>query len=179
MTQSLYESNIPLWLAKQHTFNHYSDREILADTKDGYINGEIIATTGGTPNHNRISGNLFAILHTHLRNQPFVTFITDQPPQLMEGRKDTIVNPIFISEVLSDSTADYDRTEKLAYYRTIESFQEYLLISEYRKYLEHFYRDADRWIFNAYVGETMINLVSLQIQVSTSEIYERIAFQES
>jgi Uma2 family endonuclease len=185
-----------LTLSKQHSINEYFDREILADTKHEYINGEIIAMTGGTPTHNTIAANLLVILHSALRQQPYRVFVTDQrlwipelqiatypdimvtpePPQLMEGRKDTIVNPVFMAEVLSDSTAEYDRTEKFAYYRTIETFQEYLLVSQHKMYLEHFYKETDRWIFNAYKEETMINLSSLQIQVPTSEIYQRIQF---
>jgi Uma2 family endonuclease len=94
----------------------------------------------------------------------------------MEGRRDTIVNPVLIAEVLSDSTAEYDRTEKFAAYRSIDTFQEYLLISQQRIYVEHFYREGERWIFNAYDSESAIAIGSLQVEVSTAEIYQRIEF---
>lgn len=60
-----------------------------------------------------------------------------------------IVNPLLIVEVLSDSTESYDRTEKFDYYRSIPSFQEYLLASQHNYYLEQFCKHQDgRWWYS-------------------------------
>ena len=57
--------------------------------------------------------------------------VIPKPIELQVGRKDTVVNPCFIAEVLSKSTQNYDRSEKFVAYRSIPSFQEYLLVSQY------------------------------------------------
>ncbi len=185
-----------LTLTKKHSLTDYFDREILAETRSEYIDGEINPMTGGTPTHNRIIGNLFATLHGSLQN-PYLVFVTDQrlwipdrkiatypdvmvmaePLEYQEGRKDTLVNPILIAEILSPSTANYDRIGKFASYRTIPSFQEYLLVSQDRQYVEHFYKEGDRWIFSAYENDATITLTSFEIAIAISTIYNRINFE--
>jgi len=185
-----------LTLTKKHSLTDYFDREILAETRNEYIDGEINPMTGGTPTHNRIIGNLFATLHGSLQN-PYLVFVTDQrlwipdrkiatypdvmvmtePLEYQEGRKDTLVNPILIAEILSPSTANYDRIGKFTSYRTIPSLQEYLLVSQDRRYIEHFYKEGDRWIFSAYEHDATISLTSFEIAIATSAIYNRINFE--
>jgi len=152
--------------------------------------------TGGTPIQNLIIGNLATNLHGSLQN-PYLVFVTDQrlwipdrkiatypdvmvmtePLEYQEGRKDTLVNPILIAEILSPSTANYDRIGKFTSYRTIPSLQEYLLVSQDRRYIEHFYKEGDRWIFSAYEHDATISLTSFEIAIATSAIYNRINFE--
>ena len=107
--------------------------------------------TGGTPNHNQLAGNFYEMLNFALKHQPYQVFVPDQrlwiptrkihtypdimvvktPLEYEQGRKDTLVNPVMIAEVLSKSTKSYDRDEKFAAYRTIPSLQEYILIDQY------------------------------------------------
>jgi Uma2 family endonuclease len=103
--------------------------------------------------------------------------VMTEPLEYQEGRKDTLVNPILIAEILSPSTANYDRIGKFTSYRTIPSFQEYLLVSQDRQYVEHFYKEGDRWIFSAYEHDTTISLISFEIAIATSTIYNRINFE--
>ncbi len=79
--------------------------------------------------------------------------------------------------VLSSSTANYDREDKFAAYRTIATFQEYLLISQKRCYIEQFQREGDRWFFTAYETEAFIHLKSLGIEVVIADIYNKIIFE--
>lgn len=187
-----------LTLTKPITLADYFEQEEKSEEKHEYINGEIIQTAGGTPRHNTLIVNFLLHLCTKLNQDVYRVFVTDQrvwlpllniatypdvmvtaePLTYQEGRNDTLTNPIFIAEVLSPSTANYDRTDKFAYYRTIETFQEYLLISQDRLYIEHFYKEGDRWIFNAYAEETSIQLKSLEIAIATTDIYQRINFSE-
>ena len=105
----------------------YLEFEVNADTRHEYINGEIIPMTGGTPNHNRIIRNLCTALTLGLRGQAYEVFVAAQrlwmpQPQLytypdvmviegelvyQPGRRDTIMNPRVIIEVLSRSTRNY------------------------------------------------------------------------
>jgi Uma2 family endonuclease len=185
-----------LTLTKRHSLTDYFDHEILSETRNEYIDGEINPMTGGTPIQNLIIGNLATNLHGSLQN-PYLVFVTDQrlwipdrniatypdvmvmtePLEYQEGRKDTLVNPILIAEILSPSTASYDRIGKFASYRTIPSFQEYLLVSQDRRYIEHFYKEGDRWIFSAYEHDATISLTSFEIAIATSAIYNRINFE--
>ncbi|PZO40020.1 MAG: hypothetical protein DCF19_12580 [Pseudanabaena frigida] len=185
-----------LTLTKKYSLTEYFDREILSETRNEYIDGEINPMTGGTPTHNTLVVNLLSLLHIALPS-PYRVFVTDQrlwipvhkiatypdvmvmtePLEYQEGRKDTLVNPILIAEILSPSTASYDRIGKFASYRTIPSFKEYLLVSQDRKYVEHFYKEGDRWIFTAYENDATISLASFEVAIATSVLYNRINFE--
>src|SRR4028118_1329739 len=141
---------------KIYTPEEYLEFEVNSEERHEYINGEIVLMTGGTPNHNQIAGNFYAALNFALKRQPYRVFVTDQrlwipkkriytypdvmvvqgELQFQEGRTDTITNPVMIAEVLSKSTAGYDRGDKFAAYRTIPSFQEHVLIEQYTMHVE-------------------------------------------
>ncbi len=77
--------------------------------------------------------------------------------EFLEGRRDTITNPLMIVEVLSKSTKNYDRDEKFAAYRTIPNFQEYLLIEQYTMHVEQYSKtDNNRWTFSEYEDSEQI-----------------------
>jgi Uma2 family endonuclease len=184
-----------------YTPEEYLEIEIASETRHEYRNGEIIEMTGGMPNHNEISSILNAILRLSLKGKPYGIFVADQrlwipeanlhtypdimvvpkPIELQTGRKDTITNPCFIAEVLSKSTQNYDRSEKFVAYRSIPSFQEYLLISQYQVRVEHYMKTApDRWLFSEYSDpNTILTLSSFDLQLSIADLYENIDFEDS
>lgn len=153
---------------RSYTLQEYLEIEVNSQERNEYIDGQIIAMTGGTPNHNRIAGNLYAALNFALKRQPYEVFFADQKlwipqkrintyPDVMvvagelefiEGRRDTITNPLIIAEVLSKSTKNYDRDEKFAAYRTIPSFQEYLLIEQYTMHVEQYSKKVSYFLSN-------------------------------
>jgi Uma2 family endonuclease len=183
---------------KTYTVDEYLELEIASDIRNEYRNGEIIPMTGGTPNHNDISGNLYLLLKPLLKAQGFRVFHVDQrlwihdikihtypdvmiapkPLEMQDGRKDTITNPCFIAEVLSKSTQNYDRSEKFAYYRTINTFQEYLLIDQYRVHVEHHIKTAvNQWLFSEYDDPTVtISLRFADVQIQIADLYDNIDF---
>lgn len=186
---------------KTYTPEDYLEREINSEERHEYINGEIIPMTGGTPNHNQISLNFSGTLNFALKRQPYQVFVTDQRlwipqkqiytyPDIMvvkgdlqfqEGRKDTITNPSIIAEVLSASTRNYDKDEKFAAYRTIPSFQEYLLIDQYTTHIEQYFKtDNKRWTFTEYdsMDET-ITLNSIAFQMTLADLYDKVKFEEN
>ena len=77
---------------------------------------------------------------------------------------------------MSASTANYDREEKFAAYRTIATFQEYLLISQEKCYIEHFQKEGDCWVFTAYESDRIIHLNSLRVEVEIADIYNKVIF---
>ncbi|MEM9163155.1 MAG: Uma2 family endonuclease [Cyanobacteria bacterium P01_F01_bin.4] len=105
--------------------------------------------------------------------------VTQRPPALKPGRKDTVMNPILIGETLSESTQGYDRGEKFAHYRTIETFQEYVLIDQYRPHVEHYVKQATKqWLFTEYDAlEATFTLASVPVEVALADLYETIEFE--
>jgi Uma2 family endonuclease len=192
---------------KIYTPEEYLELEIASETRNEYRNGEIVPMTGGMPNHNEIASIFNAILRFGLKGKPYSIFVADQrlwipsanlhtypdvmivpkplaePPlcgiELQTGRKDTITNPCFIAEVLSKSTQNYDRSEKFVAYRTIPSFGEYLLISQYSVRVEHHVKTApDRWLLSEYTDpSTILTLSSFDLQLSIADLYENIDFE--
>ncbi len=176
----------------------YLEFELNSDIRHEYIDGLIIPMTGGTPNHNQIAGNFYAVLNFALKRQPYQVFVTDQRlwipnrkihtyPDIMivqtplvfeEGRKDTITNPVMIAEVLSNSTKSYDKDEKFAAYRTIPTFQEYILIDQYSIHVEQYYKIGDnKWVFSEYTDpEASLNLASVPYQILLADIYDKVDF---
>ena len=177
----------------------YLEFEVNSELRHEYIDGLIIPMTGGTPNHNKIAGNLYVAIHFALKRQTYEVYYTDQRlwipkrrihtyPDVMvvqtplifeEGRNDTITNPVMIAEVLSKSTKGYDRDEKFAAYRTITNFQEYILIDQYTIHVEQYVKtDHKKWMFLEYedINDTL-NLTSVPCQISLVDIYDKIDFK--
>ncbi|MDM9381109.1 Uma2 family endonuclease [Chlorogloeopsis sp. ULAP01] len=183
---------------KHYTVEEYLELEVASDIRNEYRDGEIVPMTGGTPDHNDIASNLVAILKVALRGKPYRVFILDQrlwipganlytypdvmvlpkPLELQTGRKDTLVNPCFIAEVLSKSTQNCDRGEKFVAYRTIPTFQEYLLIDQYRIHVEHHIKTAPhQWLFSEYDDPNItLCLSTFKVQIQIAELYENIDF---
>ncbi len=182
-----------------YTPQEYLELEIDSEERHEYIDGEIVPMVGGMPNHNLIIGNFYASLNFALKRQPYLVFVTDQrlwipqkriytypdvmvvqgELQLQEGRKDTITNPVIIAEVLSNSTEAYDRSKKFAAYRTIPTFQEYLLIEQYSMHVERYYKtDLNQWIFSEYDSEeTILTLNTVTFEISLADLYDKVDFE--
>jgi Uma2 family endonuclease len=101
--------------------------------------------------------------------------------QMLDNRIDTVTNPNLIIEVLSDSTKDYDRGEKFRAYRSIPSFQEYLLVDQYSIHVEHFARnDQGQWVLTDYDDRAeVINLMSIGCALPLEIIYRKIKFENA
>ncbi|NEQ19387.1 MAG: Uma2 family endonuclease [Microcoleus sp. SIO2G3] len=102
-------------------------------------------------------------------------------PIYWENRTDTITNPIVIIEVLSESTAGYDREGKFQAYRTIPSFGEYVLIDQTRIYIEQYSKTAKkRWSLCEYDEEDEnITLISIPFQFSLANVYNKVKFADT
>jgi Uma2 family endonuclease len=183
---------------RTYTAEEYLAWELEAETRNEFRNGEIFQMTGGTPTHNKLNSNLNALLWFGLKGKPYDLFITDQrlwiperniytypdvmviprPISLQPGRKDTVMNPVLIVEVLSDSTKDYDRGDKFAAYRTIPTVQEYLLIEQSQAHVEQYAKQSvNQWLFTEYNGQDMrVALASIPIEIALMDLYENVEF---
>jgi Uma2 family endonuclease len=184
--------------SKTYSPSEYLAQEVMADTRHEYINGEIREMTGGKPNHNLILGNFYALLNFALKRQPYRAFVTDQrlwipdrqiytypdvmvmaePLQFQEGRRDTLMNPLLIAEVLSDGTRGYDCGEKFSAYRTIACFQEYLLIEQDQFLVMHYVKQAERlWLLQEYTQlQEVIKLKFVDLEIRMDDLYDKVDF---
>jgi Uma2 family endonuclease len=184
---------------RYYTTEEYLAQEELAEFRSEYRNGEIVAMTGGSLNHNQIAGNVYAFLKFALRGKsckPYISdlrlwipryhqytypdiLVIDGEPLFQPQRKDTILNPCLIVEVLSKSTQNHDRTDKFRYYRSIPDFQEYVLISQYEISIEHYKKaEDDAWLFRAYESDQdKIFLGSINLEIPLLDIYEDVNFK--
>jgi len=182
---------------------YYSPEEYLAieekaEYKSEYYQGEVFALAGASVNHNRIISNVVSRFQQSLSEKNCEAFATDVRlwideknlftyPDIMivcgkiefyQERNDTIINPIAIFEVLSESTKNYDRGEKFVFYRAIPTFQEYVLIDQSGVHLEHFYiGEKGKWTLTEYDDlDAVLKLTKVDFQISLRDIYHRVEF---
>ncbi|PDW00205.1 Uma2 family endonuclease [Candidatus Chloroploca asiatica] len=175
----------------------YLQHERVSTTKHEYYGGRVYAMAGASEEHNLIAMNLAAILralvrgsncraypsdmrvkvtHTGLNTYPDFTIVCGQAQFVHPEKRDTLLNPTVIIEILSPSTESYDRGEKFQHYRTIETLQEYILVSQRTYHIERFIRqDTSEWVLSDFVGmEASLPLKALDAHIPLAEIYEQV-----
>jgi Uma2 family endonuclease len=184
---------------RYYTPEEYLELEETAEYKSEYIDGQIIPMAGGTVNHNRISLNLSAALNFAFRQQDYEVFMGDVrlwilqkrtytypdvmilagEPEFFNNRKDIILNPQIIVEVLSKSTKGYDSEDKFQAYRTISTFQEYLLIDQTRIHVDQFSKTGKKqWTLREYDEEDdAIALVTVPFEISLQDLYNKVKLE--
>jgi Uma2 family endonuclease len=183
---------------RRYSLEEYLELEEQADDKSEYHNGKITPMTGETTDHNEISGNLCVCLKLALRKQAYKIYVgsvrlwipryqqmTYPDVMVVQGRpeyysntKTTITNPQIIIEVLSKSTQNYDQGDKFTAYRSIPSFQEYILIdqTEYRV-MQYVKTENGAWILTEIEGESaVLKLNSISVEVPFIDLYEGVDF---
>jgi len=166
------------------------------EERSEYVAGEVFAMTGASVEHNAIVGNILGQLWTQMKGRPCHVYANDlkvrirtadagKYPDLIalcgehefqDGRRDVLLNPSLICEVLSDSTEAYDRGNKFAIYRQISSLREYLLVSQHRVLVELYSRGDDgRWTLSDYTALTdSVPLASVGCTLALAEVYDKV-----
>ena len=169
------------------------------ETRHEWFDGEVYAMTGASREHNLVCGNTFSALHAQLRGGACEVYNSDMRvrvretgmytypdivaacghPEFEDAAVDTLLNPVLIIEVLSDSTERYDRGAKFGHYRNLPSLQDYLLVAQAECRVEHYRRqDASHWLLSEYRGlEDVIELISVNCRLLVAEMYERVPVQ--
>lgn len=177
------------------TAEEYLIWEEQQEYKHEYIDGEIIAMTGGSLNHNDIALNLYFLLRPHLKKRGCRVNVADAKvqgkansryfyPDLVischpedKRAKKWIQYPSTIIEVLSPSTANYDRSRKLKLYRQIPTLQEYLLLDSQRVNVELYQRQEGKmWGYSDYGSNEFLMIPSIEFTCAVNDIYEDISF---
>ena len=175
----------------------YLTLERGAEFKSEYVDGVMYAMAGGSERHNLIAGNLITEFNVQLRKTDCKVYPSDLKVRVPNSRrffypdvsivcgetrfaddeKDVVLNPVVIVEVLSESTAAFDRGKKFQSYQQIESLREYLLVSQDEFVVEHFLRqDDEHWLYTKAGGlDESLTLPTVKCQLALSDIYSKVS----
>lgn len=179
---------------QRFTFGEYLALEDASPIKHEYLGGEVWAMAGGTPEHAAICANVIGLLHARLHGKPCRVFSADLRVRVLAtglatypdvsvvcGRVEldpedpkghTVVNPRVIVEVLSPSTAAYDRGEKLDHYRRIDSLAEVVLVSHERREITlHRRRDDGTWAARVAREGDAARIEALACELPVADVY--------
>lgn len=184
-----------------YTLEEYLELDHESEEKIEFWDGHVFTLAGASASHNRIQSNTLFYLRLKLRGRGGEVFPSDMrvgvpayPPYrypdlsalcgqaVVEtlGKQDILTNPSLIVEILSGSTAEFDRGYKFTYYKSIESFTEYILIAQDRPHVTQFIKqDENNWLnreFNSIANS--FHLASLDCELELSELYEGVEFPE-
>ena len=188
-------STVPVKLLSEQ---EYLARERKTTFKSEFYRGETFAMAGATREHNVIAAQYLRSLGNQLAGRKCDVYQSDmkvriaatgrftypdvvvacQPRQFADDQKDVLLNPTLLVEVLSDSTASYDRGEKATDYRELQSLREFLLVAQDQPLVEHFTRQSpDTWQITRIVGlDATVELPSIACRLSLEEIYAEVEF---
>jgi len=181
---------------QRFTFLEYLWLDQNSGLRHEYLDGHVWAMAGGSPDHAAIAANLIALLGALLREGPCRVFTADLRIRVVatglgtypdlsvvcgaleadpeDPRGHTVTNPKVLVEVLSPSTEDYDRGEKLAHYKQIPSLEAVLLVAQEERRVEIWRRIRGGWTLDVAHGRDLVALPSLQLRLPLAEIYRGV-----
>lgn len=174
------------------SFPDYLEAEESSQIRHEYLNGQIFAMIGGSREHNLITLNIGTQLRNHLRGKSCQVFVCDMKVRIekddvsyypdvvvtcnpQDQEKFFLTKPCLIVEVLSPSTENIDRREKLLAYKKIDTLQEYVIISQDNVEVEVYQKDEQgNWLRQILGKAEAIALNSVDIQLKMAEVYEDV-----
>jgi Uma2 family endonuclease len=191
---------------KLHTVAEYLEFERQAEERHYFIDGEIFAMAGESPQHSSVNVDLIVEIASQLRGTSCRVFSPNMKirsgerfspnsmkglfsyadmtvcdvPQFHDEIGDVLVNPKVIFEILSPSTESFDRGEKFRRFRTYnDSLTDYVLISQTHPIVEHFQRQPNgQWLMTEVIGlENELHIGSINCRLKLAEVYDRVTFQ--
>jgi len=178
----------------------YLEFERSSETRHEYLDGDLYAMAGESLSHSRVCTNLSGEVRNKLKGMPCeplspnmkvrtsnaslfaypdLTIVCGEP-LFHDTKKDVLVNPKVIFEVLSPSTEVYDRTIKFMRFRMgNETLVDYILVSQDKPFVEHFTRQpSGEWLYRSYNSLVdSFEIASVGCSLSLMEIYDRVEFE--
>ena len=190
---------MPLQTKTKITPEEYLTAERISELKHEFFDGTVFAMAGASKRHNQICSNLVRIIGNQVLKKPCSVYSSDmrvksevtkkysypdvasscENENFEDEEEDTLLNPILIIEVLSDSTEAYDRGDKFFHYRQIDSFVEYILVSQKSYHIERYIRQSNNaWLYSEFkaIGDK-INLTSIDCTISIKEVYDKVKIE--
>ena len=183
-----------------YTPEEYLAREDKASFKSEYMDGQILAMAGGSLKHSQICFNLIRKVGDAIAQKDCIGLESNVKVEILRGkqyfypdamvvcgkiefaqkRKDMIMNPTLIVEVLSPATEAFDRNKKFAAYRTLPSLREYVLIYQDEPQIEAFFKENEKtWRYTVARGlDDTIRLFSLECDLALRDIYQKVVWEE-
>ena len=187
-------------LAKQkpqlYTPQEYLILERASEIRHEYLDGEIFEMAGANKRHNLISINIIRMIGNQILDRECSVYGSDmriripatetytypdvvglcEPEEFEDETEDNLLNPALIIEVLSKTTEAYDRGAKFAYYQSIESFREYVLITQEPFRVEQFVRkDTSMWTYFEFrLADDVVQLSSIDCKLGLRDIYHKV-----
>ena len=172
----------------------YLEGERVSPIKHEYRRGHVYAMTGAKKPHIVIGSNLVRLLGNHLLNTPCLVLSSDIKVRLEEANcyyypdvavtcderdtgstEDFILYPSLVVEVLSPSTAAFDRGDKFADYQTASSLQEYVLITQSEIKIECFRVNSEgNWVSQTYREGDELELKSRDFRCPIAQVYQKV-----
>ena len=182
------------------TVEEYLRKEQASPNRHEYHDGEVLAMAGGSPEHSLIVSNFNRVLGNALVGKPCRVYDSNLKVGIAPTRRfvypdisvicgapqldprdttgQTVTTPRMVVEVLSPSTEAYDRSGKFDQYRELDSFEEYILVSQDRASVETFFRQPDgTWLFTPYAGiDAVMKSRCLGVELRLADIYAGVEF---
>ncbi len=182
---------------KTVTAEEYLAFERDSESRHEFLDGEVIAMAGESLSHSRVCSNILRESGNRLKGRPCealspnmkvrtsaaslyaypdLTIVCGEP-QFHDSKKDVLINPRVIFEVLSPSTENYDRTVKFQRYRMgNETLTDYVLVSQERAFVEHFRKATDgQWLYRSFSNlSEILDLDGINCELKLTEIYDRV-----
>ena len=179
------------------TFKAYVAWEAEQAERHEFLGGEVFAMMGARATHNTIALNIALALREALRGTACRVFIADMKLQVASAEAsfypDVFVScdprdrtadaegvqrhPKLVVEVLSDSTAAFDRGRKFEAYRSLDTLEAYLLIEQHRFHADLFLRNAEGlWVLNPVAEGDKVSMAPLGVVLTMADIYEGVVF---
>lgn len=178
---------------QRFTFPEYVQLDEDTGHKHEFLDGMVWAMAGGSPDHAAIAGNILTLLNNTLKDRRCRAFASDLRIRVKatglgtypdvsvvcheleldadDPKGHTVVNPRLVVEVLSPSTEEYDRGEKLEHYKQIPSLSEAMLVAHDRRSVEVWQRQEDTWALRGVDAHGTVELESLGCKLPLDEIY--------
>lgn len=176
----------------RYSWADYLTLEESSNVKHEFLDGQIYAMAGGTPEHAALKASITGLLFSQIRGgrcrlhdadlrvrvpetglatYPDVTVVCG-PLQRHPEDRDAVVNPTLIVEVLSKSTAAYDRGDKFEHYKRLASLQQYVLVSHLEPQIEVWSRaDSGEWTQAIFRAGERATLVAISAELVVSDVY--------
>lgn len=175
--------------AKRMSVEEYLTFEETAQIKHEFVDGFVFAMAGASEEHNLITGNIFALARAAVRTKACRAYVNDMKLKIEdnyyypdvfvtcqadENGKDIKSQACLIVEVLSKSTSDIDRVEKLYQYRKLPSLKAYVMVSQDKRFVEIYRRQQDgSWRYET-IEEGSFNLPCLDLTLKLDDVYEDV-----
>jgi Uma2 family endonuclease len=178
-------------LRRPWTVAEFLDWEERQECRYEFDGLQPVAMVGATINHNVVAANLLAMLRDRLRGKPCRAFFEGikivvagkvRYPDVVvtcssvSGKATILPDPVVVFEVLSDSTAQIDRTEKNQEYRDTPSITRYLMLEQDLCRATMFAREGDRWVGSLLGPDAIIAMPEIGVELALAEAYEGVEF---